>query len=78
MQMDNADRFVVIKNKQLGNAFAGVVHNVNGFRYQNVRSGCFRITGHDFRNIFAKHIGRNAAAEIAVRDNAPAVRRYHW
>ena len=70
MQMNDADRFSVFDDKELGNAFAGVVHGVDGFGSQNVRRNGFRIPGHDVVGLFAEHVGCKATAQVTVGNDA--------
>lgn len=43
--MNDTDWFSVFDDKELSNAFASVVHGVDGFGGQNVRGNGFRIPG---------------------------------
>ena len=70
MQMNDTDRFSVFDDKELGNAFACVVHGVDGFGSQNVRRNGFRIPGHDVVGLFAEHVGCKATAQVTVGNDA--------
>ena len=68
MQVNDTDRLIVFGDKKLGYAFA--VHEVYRFSGQNIRTNGLGAAGHQFAGGFGEHIGRQAAAQVTVGDDA--------